>query len=153
MMLFEKRVTMKKTGTLLLAALLLTACGDSSEISVPQEMQYIKTSVLYDTITDMYQNPDRYVGGIYHMVGTLYPSVDDSGETFYSVYAPDADGDHGIGLELDWPDFSGFTDFETVTVEGRLEVAEAQQTVSGADHPEKVQYLILRTTRLEKRNS
>ncbi len=140
---------MKKQAAIILAALLLTACGDSSEVSVSQEMQYIKTSVLYDTITAMYNDPDSYVGGVYHMVGTLYPSTDENGDKFYSVYAAEpGDSDHGIGLELDWQDYSGFQDYETVTVEGKLEIADATDAETG----EAYQYLILRTTLLEKRN-
>ena len=136
--------SMKKQIILISAAtLLLTACGDKS--SITQEMQYIKTSVMYDTITDMYNDPDRYLGGNYHMVGTLYPSADDDGETFYSIYAPDANNDHGIGIELDWSDYSGLKDYDRVTVEGKLDKQKGQHD------GQEIEYLILRVTKLEKR--
>ena len=125
------------------AALLLTACGDKS--SITQEMQYIKTSVMYDTICAMYDEPDSYLGGNYHMVGTLYPSTDDDGETFYSIYAPDANNDHGIGIELDWSDYSGLKDYDRVTVEGKLDKQKGQHD------GQEIEYLILRVTKLEKR--
>lgn len=130
--------------TVCCAAMLLTACAESSAPE-PQtsEMQYIKKVELFDTLTDMYNNPDQYLGKQYHMVGTLYPSVEDN-ETFYSVYAEGKDG-HGIGLELDWKDFSGFEDYETVTVEGKLE------KTSGEHDGQQIEYLILRVSKLEKR--
>lgn len=138
---------MKRIAPLLLAAAVLTACGENSTASISEEMHYIKTSVLYDTITDMYQNPDSYLGGNYHMVGALYPSADDDGNTFYSVYASDSDGDHGIGIELDWNDFSGLSDYDTITVEGKLEKEK------GIHEGEEIEFLILRVTSLEKREN
>ena len=137
----------KKTAAALSAAMLLTGCGDASSNAVPQEMQYIKTSVTYDTIYDMYENPDNYLGGTYHIVGTLYPSTDDDGEIFYSVYAADSHGDEGIGLELDWNDFSGIADYDTITVEGTLD--KEKGTADGVS----VEYLILRCTMVEKRET
>lgn len=122
-----------------LAAMLLTACGDSSA-----EMQYIKSSVTYDTINDMYHNPDKYLGGKYHIVGTLYPSKDEDGKTFYSVYA--SSGSEGIGLELDWDNFDGIADYDKITVEGTLDKAK------GEHDGESIEYLILRCTLVEKRN-
>lgn len=126
------------------AVLLLTACGEQSSVST--ELQYIKTSVLYQTMVDMYNDPDAYVGGNYHMVGILYPSKDDDDETFYSIYAKNNDG-AGIGIELDWEDYSGLSDFDTVTVEGRLEVDK------GVHDGTEVEYLVLRVTMLEKREA
>ena len=131
---------MKKRIAFLAAALLLTACGESS-----QEMQYIKTSVTYDTLYDMYQDPDKYLGGLYHIVGKLYPSTDDDGNTFYSVYAEDSHGDEGIGLELDWESFDGIADYDLITVEGKLEKEK------GTKNGSKIEYLILRCTSVEKR--
>lgn len=134
---------MKKAAILAAAALLLCACGEKSEST--QEMQYIKTSVLYDTLTDMYNNPDAYLGNTYHIVGTLYPSKDDDGNPIYSVYAKQPGSDHGIGLELDWKDFSGLKDYDTITVEGKLDQE------SGTYQGNQVDYLVLRVTSLEKR--
>ena len=134
---------MKRILSAAAAAMLLTSCGEQSSIS--QKMQYIKTSVMYDTLYDMYQNPDNYLGGQYHMVGTLYPSTDDDGNTFYSVYTSDSDGDHGIGLELDWSDYSGLQDHDRITVEGTLDRQK------GTYNGEEVEYLILRVSMLEKR--
>ena len=124
-----------------LAAMLLTACGGESS----QAMQFIKSVETYDTLSDMYQNPDSYLGKQYHIVGTLYPSTDANGEKFYSVYAEDSHGDDGIGLELDWSDFSGFADYDKITVEGTLD--KEKETHDGAS----VEYLILRCTTVEKR--
>ena len=42
------------------------------------------------------------------MTGTLYPSTEDNGSKFYSIYAKSSDGSPGIGLELDRDDYSGF---------------------------------------------
>lgn len=126
-----------------ISASLLTACGGESS----QAMRYIKSVETYDTIVDMYNNPNDYLGGTFHMVGTLYPSTDDAGETFYSVYAEDSHGDEGIGVELDWDDFSGFADYDMITVEGKLE--KATGNVNGV-HAE---YLILRCTSVEKRGN
>ena len=125
------------------AAMLLTACGESSQ--VPQEMQYIKTCVMYDTIYEMYNDPDSYLGGMYHMVGTLYPSTDDDGEKFYSIYTMDDLNDHGIGIELDWQDYSGLEDYDRITVEGKLDRQK------GMHDGTEIEYLILRVTKLEKR--
>ena len=125
-------------------ALLLYGCG--AQESSEQEMQYIKSSVTYDTIQDMYNNPDKYLGGKYHIVGTLYPATDDSGEKFYSVYAADGHGDEGIGIELDWNDYSGLEDYDKITVEGTLE------RESGTHEGNTVEYLILRVSLLEKRD-
>ena len=125
-----------------LAALLLTACGGESSAAA---MQYIKSVETYDTLSDMYQNPDSYLGKQYHIVGTLYPSTDANGGKFYSVYAEDSHGDDGIGLELDWSDFSGFADYDRITVEGTLE--KTTGNVNGV-HAE---YLILRCSMVEKR--
>ena len=125
------------------AALLLTACGSGGGSEA--EMQYIKTSVLYDTLSDMYENPDDYLGKSFHMVGTLYPTEED-GTKFYSVYAEETPGGHGIGLELDWNDFSGFEDYENVTVEGKLDKE------TGTHDGNEIQYLVLRVTKIEKRD-
>ena len=125
------------------AALLLAGCGSQAESSA--EMQYIKTSVLYDTLNDMYYHPDNYLGKQFHIVGQLTTSTDDDGNTLYSVYAQDSDGDEGIGLELDWDDFSGLNIYDTVTVEGTLD----KQT--GTYDGQQVEYLILRVSSLEKR--
>lgn len=128
-----------------ISAMLMTACG--AQASEPAEMQYIKTSVTYETISDMYANPDAYLGKPYHIVGTLYPSQDDNGETFYSVYAEDSSSGHGIGLELDWKKGDGFEDYDTITVEGILEIETAEHDGS------EIEYLILRVSMLEKRES
>ncbi len=127
-----------------LCGMLLCACGKKKEES-SSEMQYIKTAVLYDTITDMYENPDQYLNKTYHMVGTLYPSKDDDGNVLYSIYAQQPGSDHGIGVELDWSDFSGFSDYDKVTVEGKLEQEHGQY------QGEKIDYLVLRVSLLEKR--
>lgn len=126
-----------------LCGMLLCACGEKEESS--SEMQYIKTAVLYDTLTDMYENPDAYLNKTYHMVGTLYPSKDDDGNVLYSIYATQPGSDHGIGLELDWPDFSGFSDYDKITVEGKLDQDHGQY------QGKKIDYLVLRVSLLEKR--
>lgn len=60
------------------AGLLLSGCGKKTESSAADDtMHYVKTSVMYDTIEDMYADPDSYVGKNYHFVGTLYPGTDD----------------------------------------------------------------------------
>lgn len=128
------------------AGLLLTACGDASS---DDTIHYIKTSVTYDTITDMYADPDSYLGKIYHISGKFYPGTDhDSGEKFYSVYAEGSDG-HGIGIELDGKDvsFDGLEDFDTVTVEGRLEKQKMQH------EGEEIEVLILRLTDIKKKEA
>lgn len=127
-----------------LSGLLLTACGDSSSEA---GMQYIKTSVMFDTITDMYENPDNYLGKQYHMVGTLYPGEDhDSGEHFYSIYTEGASG-HGIGIELKYDSFEGFSDYDKVTVEGTLDSEKMKHD------GKEVEVLILRVSSLSKRQS
>jgi uncharacterized membrane protein YcgQ (UPF0703/DUF1980 family) len=108
-------------------------------------MQYIKTSVLYDTLINMYSAPDNYLGKQFHMVGQLYPSTHDD-ESFYSIYAKPTDGGEGIGLELEWPDFSGLQDYDTITVEGTLE----QRT--GTENGTQYGYLVLKVSSLEKRD-
>ena len=137
----------KRMTTAALAAMLLCACGDKSkpEESSAQEMQYIKSMLLYDTICDMYENPDDYLGKTYHMSGTLYPSSDDDGKTIYSIYAKESGSDEGIGLELDWSDYSGLQSYDPITVEGTLE----QDT--GTYQGNEVDYLVLRVSSLEKR--
>ncbi len=130
--------------------MLLTACGkqNGSSAEASGDMQYIKSSVTYDVITDMYLNPDNYLGKQFHIVGTLYPSTDHDGKKFYSVYAPArTGGGEGIGLELDWQDFSGLSDNDRITVEGTLE------RTSGMHGGVEQQYLILRVSSLEKRES
>ena len=133
---------MKKTVILAAAALMLSGCGKNTE---ENEMTYVKTSVLYDTLYDMYENPDDYLGKMYHITGQLYPSYDDDNKLFYSVYTESSDG-HALGLELDWLDYSGLSDYDTITVEGTLD--KATQTHDG----EESEYLILRVTSLEKRD-
>lgn len=127
-----------------LSCLLLNGCG-AKESSAENEMQYIKTSVLYDTIMDMYSNPDNYLGRQFHMVGQLYPSTHGD-EQFYSIYAKPTSGGDGIGLELEWSDFSGLEDFDTITVEGTLE----QRT--GSDNGSHYGYMVLKVSSLEKRD-
>ena len=131
------------------AAVMLAACnsdtknGDSGSET---DMQYIKTSVLYDTIMQIYSQPDDYLGKNYHMVGELYPSTKGD-EKFYSIYAKGTGGHEGIGLELDWNDFSGFQDHETVTVEGKLE--KQPRMYDGKEQ----EFVVLHVTKLEKRET
>ena len=66
--------------------LLLNGCGDPGSSDSEPEMIYVKSVSLYDTITDIYADPDTYLGKQYHMVGTLYPSTDDSGSNFYLLF-------------------------------------------------------------------
>ncbi len=128
----------------LISGCLLMGCNESS--SVPQEMQYIKTSVFYDTVMDMYNNPDNYLGGKYHMVGELTSVTDDSGATYYSVCGNSpTDRDERIGIELKYDDFSNVSVGDTITVEGTLDTEKAE--VEGEEH----ELLILRVTLLEKR--
>lgn len=134
----------KTVFTLAVSAMLLTACGSKNSTD---DMQYIKTSVLYDTISDMYDNPDQYLGKKFHMVGTLYPSTEDDGTKLYSIYAEESPNSHGIGLELDWSDYSGLEDYDTVTVEGKLDKDK------GMHDGEEVEYLVLRVSMLEKRGT
>lgn len=135
---------LQKTAAAGCALLLLTACGGNSSIS--EEMQYIKTSVLYSTIYDMYQNPDKYLGGCYHMVGMLYPGNED-GEAFYSIYATEPQTDHGLGIELDWDNYDGLKDYDKITVEGKLDKEKVMHDGS------ETEILILRVSKLEKRDT
>lgn len=142
---------MKKELILLFgAAMMMTGCsgenqnGNQNNQQDDGKMQYIKTSVLYDTLMDMYTNPDNYLGKTYHMVGRLYPSESD-GEKFYSIYADGTGGKEGIGLELDWSDFSAFKDNETITVEGKVE------RETGTHDGKEFTYLVLRVSKIEKR--
>ena len=132
---------MKKYLAAAAAVIFLTGCGQSAE----NDMQYIKTSVMYDTLTDMYQNPEQYLGKLYHMSGQFYPSESDDGTKIYSVYTEGSDG-HGIGLELDWSDYSGLNERDMITVEGKLDKEEFEHD------GEKSEFLILRVTSLEKRD-
>ncbi len=140
---------MKEKLSIIAAALLLTACGsENSSSSSEESIQYVKTSVMYDMISDMYQNPDSYIGKTYHFVGTLYPGTDDeTGEKFYSVSATEPGGDCEIGIELDWNDYSGLEDYDLITVEGKLERTKMQH--DGGE----IEVLILRVSSLEKRES
>ena len=108
-------------------------------------MIYVKSVSLYDTITDIYADPDAYLGKQYHMVGTLYPSTDDNGSKFYSIYARSSATGQGIGLELDRDDYSGFADNDKVTVEGTLEKQMRSQ------HGVRGDYIVLKVSLLEKR--
>ena len=125
------------------SAVLLNGCGSKQESSEP-EMVYVKSVLLYDTITDIYANPDQYLGKSYHMVGTLYPSEEDNGDKFYSIYAKPQTGGEGTGIELDWNDYSGFSDYDKVAVEGTLE----KQTRS--HHGVRNEYIVLKVSLLEK---
>lgn len=128
------------------SAMLLCACGqtESNEQS-SAEMTYIKTSVLYDTLMEMYTSPDDYLGKDFHIVGTLFLSVDDDGTKIYSVYGNQQGREEGIGLELDWSDFSGLAEHDKIMVEGKLDREK------GTYHGEETEYLVLRVTTLEKR--
>ena len=142
---------MKKTAgafaVLLSAGLLFAGCAEkSSTESAEKKIHYIKTSVMYDTLLDIYQNKDDYLGETLHMVGTLYPSKDDNDEIFYSIYAEPQSGGDGIGLELDWSDFSEFEDYDKIMVEGTLD----QTTVQ--DQGRHREILILRVSTIEKRD-
>ena len=95
---------MKKTVIIPACVLLLTGCGNSGS-SAESDMTYIKTSVMYDTLYDMYQNPDQYMGKKFHMSGQLYPSKDDNGDTFYSVYT-----ENGLSLNLRSPSDNSIID-------------------------------------------
>ena len=61
--------------------LLLNGCGAPVSSDSEPEMIYVKSVSLYDTITDIYADPDAYLGKQYHMTGTLYPSTNDNGNT------------------------------------------------------------------------
>ena len=134
-------------SVLLTAGLLLTGCANkTSTESTAQKVHYIKTSVMYDTLLDIYNNKDQYLGETLHMVGLLYPSKDENEDIFYSIYAEPQNGGEGIGLELDWSDFSEFEDFDKVMVEGKLEQTTVQE--NGSDR----EILILRVSTIEKRD-
>lgn len=135
----KQKGKMKHFPKICMAMLLLAGCGEATSVS--NEMQYIKTSVLYDTIVDMYENPSQYLGGMYHMTGVLYPSKESNGEKFYSIYAEE--DSEGIGIELKYDDFSDFSDYETVTVEGKLK-KETFHDESG-----EMEILILEVTKLD----
>lgn len=126
------------------AALLLSACGEKAESS--QEMQYIKTSVLYDTLMDMYSDPESYLGQQFHMVGELYPTTDGD-EKFYSIYGRPTSNGEGIGLELEWSDFDGLADYDKIAVEGTLEERKDQH------EGQERKYLVLKVSSLEKREN
>lgn len=135
-----------KKGLLPIAAALLciVPLGGCKEDAVSDEMVYIKTSVMYDTLYDMYSNPDDYLGRRYHMVGELYAYEDEeNGETIYSVYCEQEGA--GLGLELDWDNDAGIAVGDIITVEGRLEQD------SGIHNGETVEFLVLRVEMLEKR--
>ena len=125
--------------------LLLNGCSAPVSSDSEPEMIYVKSVSLYDTITDIYADPDAYLGKQYHMVGTLYPSTDDNGSKFYSIYARSSVTGQGIGLELDRDDYSGFADNDKVTVEGTLEKQMRSQ------HGVRGDYIVLKVSLLEKR--
>ncbi|MBR3449200.1 MAG: hypothetical protein IKH27_15510 [Oscillospiraceae bacterium] len=125
--------------------LMFNGCGNPGSSDSEPEMIYVKSVSLYDTISDIYADPDAYLGKQYHMVGTLYPSTDDSGSKFYSIYAKSSGTGPGIGLELDWDDYSGFADNEKVTVEGTLE--KQMRSLHGV----RGDYIVLKVSLLEKR--
>lgn len=125
--------------------MLLSGCGNPGSSNSEPEMIYVKSVSLYDTIADIYADPDAYLGKKYHMTGTLYPSAEDNGSTFYSIYAKSSDGGQGIGLELDWADYSGFADNDKVTVEGTLE--KQMRSLHGV----RGDYIVLKVSLLEKR--
>lgn len=131
------------------SAMLLCACGQSESSKADEssaDMTYIKTSVLYDTLMDMYNAPENYLGKKYHIVGTLYTSEDDDGTKIYSVYARQMGSNEGIGLELDWSDFSSLENYDKIMVEGTLEQDQ------GTFHGNETEYLVLRVSALEKRD-
>lgn len=136
--------TLRMIPLLLCGALLLCGCTEPEQNSEP-DLIYVKSVSLYDTIVEIYGDPEAYLGKTYHMVGTLYPSQDDEGETFYSIYAEPQGGGDGIGIELDWNDYSGFLDYDKVTVEGTL---EEQKRVH---HGEENDFLVMKVSLLEKR--
>lgn len=139
------KLNMQALALTVCGMLLLSGCGNPGSSDSEPEMIYIKSVSLYDTITDMYTDPDAYLGKQYHMVGTLYPSTEDNGSKFYSVYAKSSDGSQGIGLELDWDDYSGFADNDKVTVEGTLE--KQMRSLHGV----RGDYIVLKVSLLEKR--
>lgn len=124
-----------------MSVFMLTGCNDTP---ADDEMIYVKTSTMYDTLYNMYSYPEEYLGGMYHMVGELYAyEDDDSGAVIYSVYCEE--NGTGLGLELDWDSFDGIAVGDMITVEGKLE----QDT--GIHNGETVEFLVLRVTMLEKR--
>lgn len=129
--------------SLLLCGCMLTACGKKE-----QEMQYIKTSVFYDTVMDMYSYPKDYLGGQYHFVGELYKSTDsENGEEYYSVYgACPTDSDEGIGIQLVDCSFDGLAEGDKITVEGTLD------SEKGTYNGEEKEFLVLRVSMIEKRS-
>ena len=128
------------------SAILLTGCGEPENSDSGAEMTYVKSVSLYDTIVDIYANPDAYLGKSYHMVGTLYPSEEDNGDKFYSIYAKPQSGGEGTGIELDWNDYNGFSDYDKVAVEGKL---EKQKRVH---HGVRNDYIVLKVSMLQKRD-
>ena len=121
--------------------------GGTSKASVPTEMQYIKTREFYDVVTDMYNNPDNYLGGSYHLVGKLYSVTGDDGTVYYSVTGSSlSDRDESIGIELHGCDCSNLTVGDTITVEGTL------ATEKGEIDGEQREFLILNVSKLEKRD-
>lgn len=139
------KLNMHALALTIFGMLLLSGCGNPVSSDSEPEMIYIKSVSLYDTITDMYADPDAYLGKQYHMTGTLYPSTEDNGSKFYSIYAKSSDGSQGIGLELDRDDYSGFADNEKVTVEGTLE--KQMRSLHGV----RGDYIVLKVSLLEKR--
>ena len=131
---------------LICSAMLLNGCGNPENSNSESEMIYVKSVSLYDTIVDIYADPDAYIGKSYHMVGTLYPSEEDNGDKFYSIYAKPQSGGEGTGLELDWNDYNGFSDYDKVAVEGTV---EKQKRVH---HGVRNDYLVLKVSMLEKRD-
>lgn len=124
-----------------MSVFMLTGCNDTP---ADDEMIYVKTSTMYDTLYNMYSYPEEYLGGMYHMVGELYAYEDeDGGAVIYSVYCEE--NGTGLGLELDWDSFDGIAVGDMITVEGKLE----QDT--GIHNGETVEFLVLRVTMLEKR--
>ncbi len=121
--------------------LLLSSCGKQDDA---EGMIYVKSSMFYTTVTDMYNDPEAYLGKEYHLVGELYTSEDhDTGETIYSV-AGESNGST-IGLELDYDSFEGLTAGDRITVEGKLEKIQVPH------QGEEIEILILRVSLLEKR--
>ncbi|MBR6762027.1 MAG: hypothetical protein IKM30_08365 [Oscillospiraceae bacterium] len=136
-----KRNTIQWTALLLCAGMLLGSCGKQNH---SEEMIYVKSSMFYTTVTEMYNDPASYLGKQYHLVGELYVSEDsDTGETIYSVAG--TSGSDAIGLELSYDSFEGFSEGDRITVEGKLE------QISVMHHGEEIEILILQVSLLEKR--